>query len=312
MTAKRIELPDKVRSNLAARDEAGALWLARLPALLAELEQRWDFTAGVAYPNSTEAYAARAVLASGELAALKIQIPGVEKAGREINVLRAAQGNGFVRLLRHDASSGAMLLERLGPQLAQAGLPIDEQIAVLCTTLQRAWRIPAQGLPLMTGAQKAARLAADIERVVEKFPDACSVHTAAVALRFARTRQAAFDPRSCVVGHGDAHAQNTLQDPRTGAYKFIDPEGNLIEPAHDLSISMREWPGELLQGDPLVRGRDRCALLSRLTGVDVEVIWQWGLIEQLVNGLLYKEVGSDENAAPFLRVANAWAQVEPG
>jgi streptomycin 6-kinase len=203
-----------------------------------------------------------------------------------------------------------MLLERLGPQLAEAGLSIAAQIEVLCATLKQAWRMPAHGLSLMTGAQKAEHLATAIERVVAKFPDACSPHTAAVALRFARERRMAFDPATSVIGHGDAHAWNTLRDPRTGGYKFVDPEGNLIEPAHDLSISMREWPADLLAGDPVARGRERCALLTRLIGADARAIWQWGLIEQLVNGLLYKEVGSDETAAPFLRVAEAWATVE--
>ena len=312
MMREQFRLGDKVLRNLAARGEAGARWLADLPALVAQLESRWNIAAGDVFSTATEAYVAPVLVAGGELAVLKISIPGVEKAQREIEVLNAADGHGFVRLLRHDPASGAMLLERLGPQLAEAGLAITAQIEILCATLKQAWQMPAQGLSLMTGAQKAQRLAADIERVVAKIPEACSAHAAAVALRFARARQAAFDPATAVIGHGDAHAWNTLRDPKSGGYKFVDPEGNIIEPAHDLSISLREWPGDLLDGDPLVRGRERCALLARLTGVDAEAIWQWGLIEQLVNGLLYKEVGSDADAAPFLRVAEAWASAEPG
>lgn len=310
MASGRFELGDKVLRNLAARGEAGASWLAALPRLVAGLERRWDIVAGDAFPTATEAYAAPAAAADGGQVVLKIAIPGVEKAQREIAVLQAAGGNGFVRLLRHDPASGAMLLERLGPQLAEAGLTMEAQIGVLCDTLKRAWRMPAQGLALMTGAQKAERLAADIARVTAKFPDACSAHTATVGLRFARARGAAFDPATCVLGHGDAHVWNTLRDPKTGGYKFVDPEGNFIERAHDLSISLREWPADFLAGDPLARGRARCALLAKLTGVDAHAIWQWGLIEQLVNGLLYKEVGSDANAAPFLAVAEAWAKAE--
>ena len=310
MTRDRFELGDKVLRNLAARGEAGAQWLTALPALVADLERRWNITVGDAFSTATEAYAAPALAAEGDEVVLKISIPGVEKAQREIDVLKSAGGNGFVRLLRHDPANGAMLLERLGPQLADAGLSIEAQIEILCATLKQAWAMPAHGLNLLTGAQKAQRLAADIKRVVAKFPAACSAHTAAIGLRFARERQAAFDPKSSVIGHGDAHVWNTLSDPKTGGYKFVDPEGNFIERAHDLSISMREWPGEFLTGDPLARGRARCALLARLTGVDARAIWQWGLIEQLVNGLLYKEVGSDADAAPFLAVAAAWAEAE--
>jgi len=54
---------------------------------------------------------------------------------------------------------------------------------------------------------------------------------------------------------------------RANHYKFIDPDGLFIERAHDPSISMREWSAELLAADPVASGRKRCALLSRLTGV---------------------------------------------
>jgi hypothetical protein len=70
---------------------------------------------------------------------------------------------------------------------------------------------------------------------------------------------------------------------------------------------MGEWPSEFVAGDPVVLGQRRCALLSRLTGVDVTAIWQWGFIETLVNGLHYKEIGPESNAGAFLKVAEAWS-----
>jgi streptomycin 6-kinase len=111
---------------------------------------------------------------------------------------------------------------------------------------------------------------------------------------------------------GDAHAWNALYDGKTRGFKFVDPDGLFVEHAHDLSISMREWSAELLAGDPVALGRQRCALLSRLTGVDAEAIWQRGFVERLANGLLYKEIGPEQNAAEFLAVAEAWADAEVG
>jgi hypothetical protein len=90
----------------------------------------------------------------------------------------------------------------------------------------------------------------------------------------------------------------------------VDPDGLFIEPAHDLSISLREWSDDFLSGDPVDRGRTRCELLAGLTGVGAAAIWQWGLLENLVNGLLYLDVGSPADAAPFLAVADAWAAAE--
>lgn len=147
MTPPRIELGPKVLRNLAARGEAGTVWLERLLAGVCALERDWNLTVGEIMPNATEAYVAQAVTAAGEPAVLKIPIPGVEKAQRELHVLRAADGNGFVRLLRYEMASGAMLLERLGPQLAEAGLGIQAQFEVICETLKAAWRMPPGGLP---------------------------------------------------------------------------------------------------------------------------------------------------------------------
>lgn len=310
MSARPIDLRDKVLRNIAAQGEVGAAWLACLPTLVHELEANWGIEVGQVFPNATEAYVAAAVTADGEDVALKIPIPGIEKANREVRTLQAANGRGYVRLLQHDAASGAMLLERLGPQLAQLGLPIDKQIEIICSTLQQAWMPLPSGLGLMSGAEKASGLAAYVESVWPKLGKPCSEKAIAIGLRFAKARADAFDPNSAVLAHGDAHAWNTLADPKTQGFKLVDPDGLFIERAHDLSISMREWSAELLAGDPVVLGRQRCALLSRLTGVDAEAIWQWGFVERLVNGLLYKEIDPEENAAEFLAVVEAWADAE--
>jgi len=44
--------------------------------------------------------------------------------------------------------------------------------------------------------------------------------------------------------------------------------------------------------------------------VPENAIWQWAFIERLVNGLCYIEVGPEENAAEFLAVVEAWAEVK--
>lgn len=310
MTDKPIDLRDKVLANVAAQGAIGAAWLAQLPELVCRLEDDWDLEVGQIFANATEAYVAAAVTVDGQQVALKIPIAGLEKADREFRALRAADGRGYVRLLRHDVPSGAMLLERLGPQLAELGLSIGEQIRIICSTLAQAWMELPSGLKLVTGAEKASEHASYIEKAWSKLCRPCSEKAIAVALRFAKARREAFDPTTAVFAHGDAHAWNTLQDPNTQGYKFVDPDGLFIERAHDLSISMREWGAELLAGDPVALGRRRCALLSRLTGVEAEAIWQWGFIERLANGLLYCEIGPKENAAEFLTVAEAWAEAE--
>ena len=92
-----------------------------------------------------------------------------------------------------------------------------------------------------------------------------------------------------------------------GEYKFVDPDGLLAEPALDLSISLREWRDELLAGDPLTLGRERCVLLSALAGVDGEAIWQWGFIEHVSCGLLDLQLGDRTNASQHFAIAESWS-----
>jgi streptomycin 6-kinase len=310
MTIGPIQLRDKVLRNIAFQGERGASWLEALPSLLGRLEAEWSIKAGRLFPNATEAFVSEAATADGQPVALKIPIPGLGKADRERSLLQTASGRGYVRVLRHDTNSGVMLLERLGPQLAMLGLPIEEQIRVICRTLQQAWmRIPP-GARYPTGAEKAVEMSSYISTAWPRLGRPCSEKVIGIALRFAEARRDAFDPTDSVLAHGDPHAWNTLLDPKTNQYKFIDPDGLFIERGHDLSISMREWGAELLAGDPVASGQKRCALLSRLTGVEQSAIWQWGFIERLVNGLRYIETGPEANAVEFLAVVEAWAEVE--
>ena len=312
MTIGPIRLRDKVLRNIASRGEPGASWLEALPSLLGRLEAEWSIKAGRLFPNATEAFVSEAVTADGQPVALKIPIPGPVGAERERSLLQTASGRGYVRVLRHDATSGAMLLERLGPQLGMLGLPIEEQIRVICRTLQQAWMSMPPGVGYPTGAEKAAEILSYIATAWSRLGRPCSEKVIEIALRFADARRDAFDPTDSVLAHGDPHTWNTLLDPKTNQYKFVDPDGLFIERAHDLSISMREWSAELLAGDPVASGRKRFALLSRLTGVPQSAIWQWSFIERLVNGLRYMEVGAAENAVEFLAVVEAWAEVETG
>ena len=309
MKEAALVIPDRVRRTALAHGKGGLEWLAGLARLVAELEREWDLSIGRTFSTGTEAFVAEAVSADGRQAVLKIAIPGLDPAARELHTLLAANGRGYVQVLQHEAARGVMLLERLGPQLHQLRLPLITQIEIICATLQDAWMQPPKGLQLVSGAEKASNLAAFIEGAWPELGKPCSERAIDKALSFADVRRQAFDPRNAVLAHGDAHAWNTLLVPGGGPrrFKFVDPDGLFIERAYDLGISMREWGSEFLAGDPLELGRRRCHLLARLTGVEPEPIWQWGFIERISNGLLLKQKGLDEAADEFLTVADAWA-----
>jgi streptomycin 6-kinase len=310
VSGRAIDVPAEVRGKAATHGAAGARWLRELPAVLDALAREWGLAVGAGLHGGSDSYVAEAVTRTGDPAVLKILLPG--DGGHVLETLRLAGGQGYVRLLAADEGRRAMLLERLGPSLDSLGLPVRDQVEVLCATLRRAWVVPAEP-GFMSGERKAIWLAGFIADTWRALDRPCTEQTVDRALAFASARAAAHDPRDAVLVHGDAHNANALVVPgRTAEFKLIDPDGLFAERACDLAVPMREWSGELLRsGDPAGAARDRCALLSRLTGVAPRPIWEWGFMERVSSGLLLLQVGREEEGAEMLAVADALAAAPP-
>lgn len=241
---------------------------------------------------------------------LKAKIPGSDPFWLEGMVLSAAEGRGYAKIHRSNPARGVLLLEQLGSQLYQLRLPLMQQLEIICYTLRHAWMPLPKGVQVVSGAEKADQLIRLVQSEWEAQGRPCRKETVDKAIEYARVRAAAFDPQNSVLLHGDAHAWNTLEVPGTHAkqFKFIDPDPVFGEFAYDLAIPMREWSTELLDGDPLVLGRERCTLLSRLSNVDPDAIWQWALIQRVSNGLLaLRNASLAEEGRKALKVADAWA-----
>lgn len=267
-------------------------WLASLPDQIAHLERLWQLRVGRAYPDATEALVAPVVLADGTAAVLKLLLP---RPSHEAAVLRLAEGQGCVRLLRQEGN--ALLLERLGPSLYDLKLPLQRRHEILVETARQLWR-PAQDLP--TGAEKAAWLSEFITTTWHKLDRPCSQRVIDQALRCAESRHRAHHPdRACLV-HGDVHQWNTLEA-RDG-FKLVDPDGLLAEPEYDLGIIMREDP---LEDDLSTRAR----WLASRTGLSATAIWEWGVVERVSTGLLGTEIELQPVAGKMLAAAESITDV---
>jgi streptomycin 6-kinase len=282
-----------------------------LDANVRELERDWGVRVGSALSGGSDSYVVEATLSDGSEAILKLALPG-SGAAHQIETLLLADGRGYVRLLRHDVGRQAMLLERLGAPLAELGFSVPTQIEIICGTLRRGWEVPADRR-FPSGAEKARSLAEFIAAAWAECSQPCSERVIERALTFAGTRQAAFDPARSVLVHGDAHAANTLLAsrppgaPEGARFRFVDPDGLFAERACDLAVPMREWSRELLEGDTARLGRERCAHLSELTGVDARSIWEWGFIERVSSGLLALRVDREPLGREMLAVAEIFA-----
>jgi streptomycin 6-kinase len=276
-------------------------WLDGLPSLLRDLEEEWAITLERPYERASEAFVADVTQADGTPAVLKLLVPrSADAVHHEITVLRLVGGEGCVRLLKEDASRGALLLERLGPAMFTLGLPFDTQLDLLCDTAAQVWR-PAPDAGLPTGAEKGRRLVDIITRLWEELDRPCTERAVNYAVAAAGRRIAAHDDERAVLVHGDVHEWNALQ--ADDGFELVDPDGLLAEPEYDLGIVMREDPQELLAGDPM----DRARSLAARTGLDVDAIWEWGVVERVSTGLLGVQVGLEPVAREMLHAADVVA-----
>jgi streptomycin 6-kinase len=298
------DVPDAVRAK--ARVAGAESWLDGLPGLVAEFERAWGITTGRVYGDASEAYVAEAVTDSGEPAVLKLIVPqGGADAADEITTLRLAGGSGCVSLLRSDAGRGALLLDRLGPSLADLGPPFRRRLEILCDTASRVWR-PAPDSGLRSGADKGRWLAEFIEGRWEELDRPCSRSAVEHALACARRRTAADSPARAVLVHGDVHQWNALRTRDGTGFALVDPDGLLCEPEYDLGVLLREDPVELLDGDPYARA----TWLAARTGLDPVAIWEWGVVERVSTGLVCAGIDLQPVAREMLAAADSLARLQ--
>lgn len=305
---RAAKIPRLVRQKALRLGRRGEQWLASLPDLVADLERAWAITVGEPLAGGTASYVARARTAAGAESVLKIAIPEYGFAD-QARTLANAQGRGYVRLLACDFEREAVLLEALGPSLAELALPPERTLTILCQMLRQAWQAQRPvGLTATPADEKAGRLARSVSAMWERLGRPCSERVITQALRYAERRAAAFDIERCVVVHGDPHPGNALRalTPRAGAeagFVFVDPDGFLADPAYDLGVVLRDWCEQLLAGDAIALARQYCGLLSAETAIEEAAIWEWGFLERVSTGLYILEVGDEALGRPFLETA---------
>ncbi|MET8685576.1 aminoglycoside phosphotransferase family protein [Streptomyces sp. NPDC004732] len=310
---KSIEVAPVVRRRAERLGPVGEKWLAELPALIADLERQWSVAVGPPLRAGAGGYVARARTDGGAAVVLKLALPEAEGAGQITTLLRAG-GRGYVRVLNHDTDRFALLMEHLGEPLSELALAPEQQIAALCATLRRAWRVPRSPGPAETAAadNKATALAVLVEQLWKDLGRPCSVAAYDKAMVYAERRAAAHCPSRAVVVHGDPHPDNLLRvpTPRAGAesgFVFVDPDGFLADPSYDLGVVLRDWCAELLNGDAPRLARRYCALLAEECGADATAVWEWGYLERVSTALYLLAHGAEAASRPYFETAEILA-----
>lgn len=295
----------------------GREWMQGLDDCVEHLKSLWQIETGDVRRGGSESLVLDAIRADGSEAIVKIGLPGSSDLSNEARVLKLGAGRGYADLLAEDSASNAILIERLGLPLSRRVASTGMQMRLICRTLRQSWLPLGSDNGLMTGADKARWLANFITEKWQSLDRPCEKKTIDRALEFAGEREAAFSTNSCVLVHGDAHADNTLVAVDAAREeeilcKFIDPDGLYAERACDLASLMRDWSPELLAGDTVALARERCSLLAGLTDEGEPAIWQWGYVERVSTGLMMLDIGMEIEARQTLAVADRLSRVQGG
>ncbi|MFF1909279.1 aminoglycoside phosphotransferase family protein [Kitasatospora sp. NPDC058218] len=301
-----IQVPDALTASLVdCLGETGRGWAARLPALAAELMERWRLRPAGPPAHGVLGLVLPVLRADGTPGALKLQPVDEETVGEPM-ALRAWGGRGAVRLLAHDPATGSMLLERLDPDRSLLAVPDDlAALRVLAELLAGLTRQQApSGMRHLADiadamlAQAPAALAALVDPGDRRLVADC-----AAALREVR-----HDPGDRLL-HWDLHYGNVLAPAGSGGrapWLAIDPKPLAGDPGFELLPALHNrWADLAATGDVRRALRRRFDLMTDILALDRARATSWTLARVLQNALWDVEDGETVVAPTQRAVAEA-------
>ncbi|WP_367123628.1 aminoglycoside phosphotransferase family protein [Streptomyces phytohabitans] len=296
------------------RHDAGRAWLARLPATIEELRERWGLRLGTPFHGGSCSWAAPAWRpddAGGPgrggtaPAVLKVTWPHPEAVG-EADALRLWAGRGAARVYEADPTTYALLLERCDPgtELGRAhGLPADERLTAAADVLRELWSVPVPAgagyAPLTDVTLAWADLAE--ERAARRWPD--GIDTGLFRLGARLLRELPGSAAREVLLHGDFNPGNVLAA-RRRPWLAIDPKPMTGDPAFDPWPLVEQVDDPFARPDPRAVLARRTALVAERLGEDAWRVRAWAVARH-VEYLLWSVVEDEDLARSVVMMGQA-------
>lgn len=242
-------------------------WLDELPEVVAALAERWSLTLGEPYqPGGEVSWVAPARTADGRDVVLKAgwRHPDSES---EADGLRFWAGRGAVELYdaHVEATTCALLLERLpGPTLDETHEQSDQD-RVVAEVLHRIWAEPPAGHPFRSLVQMCDEWADEFDELYDEHPDVLDPGLAKAGMELYRALPRETGPQLLLAS--DLHAGNVLAAQRE-PWLLIDPKPHVGDPCYDV---LQHILNDDVIPDPVARA-DR---MAELTGLDKERVRLW-------------------------------------
>jgi streptomycin 6-kinase len=256
------KLPEKfVRIITKAHGAKGAEWLAELPGLIWEIEERWSLEAGKPFQNLSYNYVAPCSFRAGGEAVLKIGFPEENSPVLgEAETLKFYNGSGAAKLLRIDEENLTLLLEKLNPgkhlkDIFQNDKAKSVEIAI--EVLQKIRSKPPEDHNFIR-----------LEDWFANFGKARNTNFPSQAVSKAQKFYEELSTDESFLLHGDFHHENVLSASRE-AFLAIDPKGVIGQIGYEISVFLNDhawW----LEGDDCLREKLNDALLKFSEAFEIE------------------------------------------
>ncbi|POX63742.1 kinase [Streptomyces sp. Ru62] len=295
-----FEPPQRLVRALGETAPAGDDWLARLPAAAERAVARRELTVErVQVPGGRSSLVVLVRRADGTPAVLKLAPPRARPES-ERAALAHWGGLGAVQLLEAEAEDGALLLERLHPDVSVRSLPEAKALLEAAGTLRRLWVAPPAGHVFETVAERTGRQAVAIRAGAGTDPEAAPLVEAALA---ARAELLAAPPEQLLL-HGTFRQSKVLSGERM-PWLAVGPDPVVGESAFDLARLVRDRVEDLIatpSGPSTTRRRIK--RLAESLEVDQERLRGWTLFRAVESGVRARRVGREKDAELLLEFAS--------
>jgi streptomycin 6-kinase len=258
-------IPEAFATTTIEREgDAGAAWLAELPAIVGDLLDRWQCE-----PDGEVMYGGVGVIVPVRHAVLKVSFPHPGNV-HEPDAFVAWDGRGAVQLHDRVDDLFAMLLERAHPSTL-AEVADSEVVLTVAGQLSRRLSIPAPPhLPRLSeqADEWEEQLHKDAFELTHGLSD--DVLGAAVAT----VRELGHDQPELIV-HGDFHPRNIIRADRE-PWLAVDPKGYVGDPAYDGATLLKVHSLTLLEaGDVAKAVGHALEVFAEAAELDRERVRRW-------------------------------------
>ncbi|MFJ2728163.1 aminoglycoside phosphotransferase family protein [Streptomyces collinus] len=297
-----FEPPQRLVRALGETAPTGDDWLARLPGTAERAVARRELTVErVQVPGGRSSLVVLVRRADGTPAVLKLA-PARARPESERAALAHWAGLGAVQLLEsddEDTADGALLLERLHPDVSVRSLPEAKALLEAAGTLRRLWVEPPGHHIFETVAERTGRQAEAMRAGALTEPEAAPLVEAALT---ARADLLAAPPDHRLL-HGTFRQSKVLAGDRM-PWLAVGPDPVVGESAFDLARLVRDRVEDLIaapSGPSTTRRRIK--RLAESLEVDQDRLRGWTLFRAVESGVRAFRVGRPKDGELLLEFA---------